>query len=127
MPSFCSPFGFGPKAVMMRPRTGQRKLGRPPAGSAVFNDDVLVASSAAAGASAAATRALCGDSATAILGAGADAGGCSAAVRCGAAGACDRTGAACARISGMTSRSPTRTMVSGAILLARAITMTGLL
>ena len=27
MPSFCWPFGFGPKPAMTRPRTGQRKLG----------------------------------------------------------------------------------------------------
>src|SRR5277367_2496628 len=55
MPSFCKPFGFGPKAWMTRPRTGQRKPGPSPA-SAVF------AVVSGAGAVGAATRALSGDS-----------------------------------------------------------------
>ena len=28
MPSFCKPFGFGPKPAITRPRTGQRKDGK---------------------------------------------------------------------------------------------------
>jgi hypothetical protein len=111
MPSFCKPFGFGPNAAMTRPRTGQRKLGMSLAASAVFTG-----LSAAVGALVA-SRALCGESSVAMLvpvisGTGAS-----------ARGAAD-TG--CAATSGMVMRSPTLTLVSAEILLALAMTRTGL-
>ena len=89
---------------MTRPRTGQRKPARSPAGSAALTE----LSSAAGTWVGEASRALCGDSIVATLD-----------VVCGAAGASARgaTGAAgggtarASRISGMTMRSPTFTVV----------------
>ena len=116
MPSFCKPFGFGPKVAMTRPRTGQRKV---PAASPPF------ALSSASGAIGAASRALWGESTVATeptepspRGAGGAAG------VAGAAG-----GAAAADVEptpGIVTRSPTFSIVSGGILLALAITMTDL-
>jgi hypothetical protein len=97
---------------MIRPRTGQRKLGRLPAGSADFTGSV-----ATAGAVGTAMRAALGESALARL----PVGGVTGATARGATG--ER---AASRISGMTMCSPTFTLVSGAILLALAMTITGL-
>ncbi len=94
----------------MRPRTGQRKLGM-----ALAACSALIGLSASTGALGVAKRALCGDSIVATV--------VGAATGASARGATD---AGCSPISGMTMRSPTRTMVSGGILLARAMTITGL-
>src|SRR5215472_9815266 len=100
MPSFCRPFGLGPKPAMTRPRTGHRKPGALPPASPAF-------APVTSGATGAASRALCGDSAAAtdptvgsLRGAG------------GAAGA-DAEATGVDAPPGMVMRSPTLTIVSG--------------
>src|SRR5579872_4455005 len=115
MPSFCKPFGFGPKLAMTRPRTGQRNDGRLPAGSAAF-----AAVGGGSGAACVAIRALWGDSADAI----------ELSPRIGPATGTDAGAADCwadaTAAPGITIRSPTLTIRSGAILFALAITSTDL-
>ena len=107
---------------MTRPRTGQRKLGRSPAGSAVLTELSSAGRRARVGE---ASRALCGDSIVATPTCVAAAAGGVGTRRHPARGAAG-TGRGASRMSGMMMRSPTLTMVSGGILLALASTMTGL-
>src|SRR5882757_8165254 len=116
MPSFCCPLGFGPNAVMTRPFTGQRKLGIAAVTSALAFGG---SGSCAAGVTIAA------------LGAAAGAAGFEATfgadVGAWVSGAgTDGLAAACGATPGMTIRSPTFTIVCGSMLLALAISPSGL-
>src|SRR5262249_49355364 len=128
MPSFCWPF-FGPKPAMIRPRTGQRKVGALPVDSAAGS---------LGGSAGAAIWAVRGGAVFWPAGgaAGAALGGlavpASATLVAPSGGACLAGGAggwvatAAGLMPGMVSRWPIFTWVSGAILLAFAITPRGL-
>src|SRR6186997_1058047 len=104
MPSFCCPLGFGPKAVMTRPFTGQRNVGIAAVTSVLVLDG---SGSCAAGVTAAALGVVAG--VVAIFWAGAGFGFSAITVGFGTA--------ACGPMPGMTIRSPTFTSVCGSMLL----------
>ena len=114
MPSFCCPLR-APNPEMMRPRTGQRKLGVPgaasPAPLSVSMDGTGVAMRALAGGSLSATFGLVG------------AGGALGAATMGGFAGAAATGAL---RPGIVSRWPTRSLASGGRLLALASAARGL-
>src|ERR1041385_64406 len=141
MPSFCCPLGFGPNAWMTRPFTGQRNDGRPAVASCfTFGGSGFSAAGVttfAVGCAAGMLANFCVAGA-AILGAaifGCTAGTCAMAgagftgtaaggLTAGFAARCCGAGP---RTPGMMMRSPTFTMVDAGMLLARAISTSGLL
>src|SRR6202035_4288318 len=110
MPSFCWPFGLGPNAAMIRPRTGQRKPGV--ASTAAFAA-VLVLGVSTVGVTMLALSAGA-VAATTLL-----PGSLSGAAACSPSGL-----AAPTRAPGMTIRSPMLILLKGRILLALAISAT---
>src|SRR5262245_58511735 len=113
MPSFCTPFGDVPKPAITRPFAGQRNVGSAPVPSTVF-----VEADAGSNVDVVATLALCVSPAPSAVDDGAFA--CAVATA-GVGLAFD------VRTPGMVRRSPILSGVVGRMLLAFAISPTGLL
>src|SRR5262245_27490536 len=125
MPSFCCPFGLGPKPAMTRPFTGQRKLGVP---------SLDLATTGVGVSSLGVTTAACCEPST--LGAGVALAGVAlgaalavdgAANGCAALGAALPAGGLLAAVAlppGMTMRSPIFSVAVGSMLLALASSAT---
>src|SRR5262245_14959049 len=116
MPSFCWPLGNGPWPEITRPLAGQRNLGSAPVASAdleSFGESVTGVNTLALGA---VSVSDCGVTSGAAL-------ACASAGDLGWA----PSGLACeVRTPGMTRRSPTLSLAVAAMLLALAISPTGL-
>ena len=125
MPSFCCPFGLGPKPAMTRPFTGQRKLGVPSLDLATTGVGV-----SSLGVTTAACCEVSGFGGDGVALAGVALGAAALAAD-GAASGCAALGAALAvplaaiaLPPGMTMRSPIFSVAVGSMLLALASSAT---